>query len=287
MNLENKKQVAIIALAVGLGFVAAFLTSQYIQSTIRNETKLLAQQYDKKKSAILNEVELMKKELNRIGNKQAAIIKKQQQIQQMKQQVVTAAPSQDQQDTKKVIQMNSFAIRTPPDKRAFTIMIDSLSAIGGLINPGDFVDIIGQLEMPVQEGSEDTEEITTVLFQNIQILAVGTNFKPIENETPTYEAQQSARTLTVTLALTPQEASLLAFAQTNGQLKLSLRSPTDQDTEVLQVASWEELSDFVLENQGTDLFVPKKQATISPVTGSQVDEVKPFIQIFRGGRRDL
>ncbi len=286
MNLDNKKQVAIIALAVGLGFVAAFLTSQYIQSTIRNETKLLAQQYDKKKSAVLNEVELMKKELNRIGNKQAAIIKKQQQIQQMKQQVVVSSGTQ-QEENKSVIQMNSFAIRTPPDKRAFTVMIDSLSAIGGLINPGDFVDIIGQLEMPKEEGTKEKEKITTVLFQNIQILAVGTNFKPLENEMPTYEAQQAARTLTVTLALTPQEASLLAFAQANGKLQLSLRSPTDQDTEVLQVASWEELSDFVLENQGTDLFVPQKQATISPVSGTQSDEVKPFIQIFRGGRRDL
>lgn len=287
MNLENKKQVAIIALAVGLGFVAAFLTSQYIQSTIRSETQLLAQQYDKKKSAVLNEVELMKKELNRIGNKQAAIIKKQQQIQQMRQQVVTA-PSAQQDENKNVIQMNSFAIRTPPDKRAFTIMIDSLSAIGGLINPGDFVDIIGQLEMPLEEGAKEKNKITTVLFQNIQILAVGTNFKPLENEMPTYEAQQAARTLTVTMALTPQEASLLAFSQSNGKLQLSLRSPTDQDTEVLQVASWEELSDFVLENQGTDLFVPQKQATISAASGTRVDEeVKPFIQIFRGGRRDL
>jgi len=286
MNLENKKQVAIIALAIGLGFVAAFLTSQYIQNSIQDETKRLAKQYDKKKETVLSELELMKRELNRVGNKQAAIVKKQQQLQQMKQQAVVSSSS-EQQDTTGIIQMNSFAVRTPPDKRAFTILIDSLSAVGGLINPGDFVDIIGQLEMPGEDESIEKENITTVLFQNVQVLAVGTNFKPLENELPSYEAQQATRTLVITLALTPEEAGLIAFSQSNGKLQLSLRGPTDQDTEVLQVASWEELSDFVLEHQGTDLFVPQQQATIKPVTDTQVDDVKPFIQIFRGGRRDL
>ena len=86
----------------------------------------------------------------------------------------------------------------------------------------------------------------------------------------------------------PEEAGLLSFAQANGDLQLSLRSPIETEDKVLQkVASWDALADFVLEQQGTELLVPKKKATIKKSdtgTEEKEGEVKPFIQIFRGGR---
>ncbi|MBI5023697.1 MAG: hypothetical protein HZC18_01685 [Candidatus Omnitrophica bacterium] len=52
MNIENKKQIATILLAVGLGLVATFLTSQYVQNNIAQQTKILAKEYTQQTTAL-------------------------------------------------------------------------------------------------------------------------------------------------------------------------------------------------------------------------------------------
>lgn len=285
MNIENKKQFATILLAVGLGLVAAFLTSQYVQNNIQQQTKALAVEYQKKNAALIQEVELAKKEINKLAQQQASLAK---QMQERPKMVV------EKEKPPKVIETMAFSVVTPPGKRALTIQIDSLSAVGGLINPGDFVDIIAQLKAPEDEGKPKghEKEITTVLFQNIQVLAVGTNFSPqmAEGTALPYEAQQKARSLNVTLALTPEEAALLTFVQDHGGLRLSLRAPAEEGTEFLQVASWDTLSQYVLDKQGTTLDLPIKPKPKEEEKKPEVEEEekpeeeKPYIQIFRGGR---
>jgi len=294
MNIENKKQFATILLAVGLGLVAAFLTSQYVQGNIQQQTELLAKDFQKKNAVLINELESMKKEMKRVEAEQQALAKAQQQLRLQP----AAAPA----SSAPAVQMSAFSVRTPPGKRALTISIDSLAAVGGLVNPGDFVDIIAKLEIPEELG-EGTDQkkvkknpVTSVLFQNIQVLAVGTNFKPLANS-PAYELQQKAKQLTVTLAVTPEEAGLLSFSQSNGTLQLALRAPAEQEKNIVQVASWDTLAEFVLEQQGTDLIIPKPKATVqsvekfepepettAPIEEEVEEDSGPGIQIFRGGR---
>lgn len=291
MNIENKKQFATILLAVGLGLIAVLLTSQYVQNKVVQQTEFLAKDFQKKNAVLINELELMKKEVGRVQQEQAALAKAQQQLRLVAQQ-------QDMTPTspKPAVQMAAFSVRTPPGKRALTISIESLAAVGGLVNPGDFVDILAHLKVPMNLDDERAKPdvVTTVLFQNIQVLAVGTNFKPLANE-PAYDLQQKTKTLNVTLAVTPEEAGLLTFAEANGNLQLALRAPAEESTQRVQVASWESLSEFVKEKQGTELIVPESKATVrsvekfSPQKGISVemDEdvvEEPKIQIFRGGR---
>lgn len=286
MNIENKKQFATILLAVGLGLVAAFLTSQYVEKNIERQTASLAQQYQKKNSVLIEELERVKTEVDTLAKRQIDLAKKQKMMKTVSSTVSGVGGKVA------IIEMGSFAVKTPAGKRALTIMIDSLSAVGGLIKPGDFVDIIGLLNMPsgqhivnkkTKQKEEEKKDVITILFQNIQILAVGTIFEPI-GAPSAYEQQQQSNALKVTLAVTPEEASLLTFAQTNGKLQLSLRAPTENDIWNVEVASWNNLSDFVLEHQGTELVIPQMKPTISAIGGAGAgDEVRPFVQIFRGG----
>ena len=172
----------------------------------------------------------------------------------------------------------SLAVKTPPGKRAITVQIDSLSAVGGLINPGDYVDVLAHLNIPSPTGEMKPipETITAMIFQNIQVLAIGTNLM-IAGQ---YEIQQKSPALLITFALDPDETGLITFAQQNGKLQLVLRSPAEIETRMLQAATWQTLSDYVLEKQGTDINAPKSKAFLEP----SAEEIKPFIQIFRGGR---
>ena len=222
MNIENKKQLATLLLAAGLGLVTAFLLSQYVQNNIKAERRQLEQKYQRaakqQNDRMLQEMGAMQRDFN---NKLAQLAKEQQAQEQklqtaQAQAAAAAAAAQKKassQPEKKPI-AQPFSVMTPPGKRAITISINSLNAVGGLIKSGDRVDIISKLEIPDQgdDPSAKKAEVTTTLFQDVQVLAVGTQFiTPVT--AMTYEQQQRSNILKVTLALDPQEAALLSFSE--------------------------------------------------------------------------
>ena len=265
MNLENKKQISIVLLAVGLGLVAAILTGNHVQNSIQTETAKLSSEYEEKKiKPLMRDIEVLRDEVKKLASRQITAA-------QSAQEARTEAPSAPK---------SSLALKTPAGKRAFTVVIDSLSAVGGLINPNDYVDIIAHMDMP-DPITNKKEKITSVVFQNIKVLAVGTNLQAPGG----YEQQQASRSLNITMALTPEESSLMSFIGHNGQLQMILRAPQETETQMLQTASWSTLADYVFEKQGTELVIPRSRAMIEPVSSGRQEEVKPFIQIFQGGRQ--
>ncbi|MBF0385226.1 MAG: Flp pilus assembly protein CpaB [Candidatus Omnitrophica bacterium] len=298
MNLENKKQMATLALAIGLGFVAVFLTGEFVKSKINSETQRLANEYKKQQATLAQEMEkrilFVKQEMEK---------QKQELEQKLKEQQKSVRISKDKtgegggEGDRGIVSMAAFSVKTPPGKRALTVMIDSLSAVGGLINPGDFVDIIAHLKIPTDpkslvEGSEAAAKkkllpTTTVLFQNMQILAVDANFKVLDETPPNYAALQKARSINVTIAVSPEEATLLTFAQDNGKLQLMLRSPAEQNTVKMGPASWDALADYLMQRQGTEIDVPRDAPPIQTIEliEDEGEEVKPFIEIFKSGKQ--
>lgn len=279
MNIENKKQIATILLAVGLGLVATFLTSQYVQNNIAQQTKIFAKEYTQQTAALQKELELNKRELSALGQKHEMLVA---QVQSQPKVVVQAGGEKAQQ----LAPQDAFSVLMPPDKRAMTLRVDTLLAVGGLISPGDFVDVIAVLRVPEDpDAPAKTKDVTTVLFQNLQVLAVGALFQPVGG-TELYEIRQNAPALNITLAVSPEEAGLLTFAQANGKLQLSLRSSTEKDRQMLQVASWDALSGYVLDKQGTELPVPyvADEPHTAPKSEEKKGKPKSDIKIFRAGR---
>ncbi len=132
----------------------------------------------------------------------------------------------------------SFVV--PQGMRAFSIQVSEESSAGGLILPGDLVDVIAILK-------EDTVGIdkAVTLVQNVEVLAVAqTAQEPIPAARPTgtptpsavtgtlgerpEDVQANPKARTVTLAVTPEQAQLLALVQSKGELALALRSFGDK-----------------------------------------------------------
>ena len=110
----------------------------------------------------------------------------------------------------------TLAGKTPPGKRAVTIGLDAASAVGGMIKPGDHVDILAIFITPA---------VTISLLQDVLILAVGQQMVP-RPQGRARRAEQAAsptRRETITLALTPQEVRVLTVAMEQGKIRLTLR----------------------------------------------------------------
>ncbi|MFH1771288.1 MAG: Flp pilus assembly protein CpaB [Candidatus Omnitrophota bacterium] len=108
----------------------------------------------------------------------------------------------------------------PPGYRAITIPVDKISAIEGLLRPGDKVDIIGTFSLPT--GSGQNAPVVVNVFQNVKILATNKNISPY---------QQSTSIDTITLSLKPENVKVLTYMLEWSKLRLVLRSPLDTGEE--------------------------------------------------------
>jgi pilus assembly protein CpaB len=167
---------------------------------------------------------------------------------------------------------------TPMGKRAITITVDNVSSLAGMIKAGNYVDVIAMIQVPIKtpEGKVESQVAVIPLFQNVLVLAVGQDtgggYVMTESRYGKTETKESANPL-ITLALTPQEASLIAFVQEQGKIRLTMRSPADANVEPVQPASWETLFRYIMPQQ------PQQ-----PAEGKEAPIVEqgPTVEIYRG-----
>ncbi len=116
----------------------------------------------------------------------------------------------------------------PQGKRAVTIAVDEVSAVGWNVRPGDHVDIIGTIEVPMpvrgSSGERETRVITVVALQDVEVLAVGTDTEIVKDQ----GKEKEIKTKTVTLAVTLDEAKPLVLADEEGKIRMALRSPLER-----------------------------------------------------------
>lgn len=150
---------------------------------------------------------------------------------------------------------------TPEGKRAVTIGADALTGVGGFVRPGDMIDVLWTFKVPQAAGSE-TDLVTMTLFQNVSVLAVADQMigRPATEQEPN-------QSYTVTLALSPQETSLLLYAREQGQIQLSLRPKTEKE---LQVAVSPSSMATIMESafgQAAVVEEPSSQRTVEVIRG--------------------
>jgi pilus assembly protein CpaB len=146
----------------------------------------------------------------------------------------------------------SLSYIIPEGKRAFAINASAIQDVGGLLLPGDYVDVVVlyDIEFTGLDGNPATEDsfLAHTLLQNVEVLSVALTVADIVPEEEPSETGQRVRNsearpepaaATITLSLTPEDAQLMYLAEANGRIRLSMRSfgdaeerPIDYTTEL-------------------------------------------------------
>jgi pilus assembly protein CpaB len=146
---------------------------------------------------------------------------------------------------------DSLAVRLPQGKRAFTIQIEPLMAVGGDIKTGDYIDIIGSFPYTQNiDGKAVTENVSVTLFQKILVMGI----------------RGTESSLIFTLALTPQESAILSYAmnQPAGKLRFILRQPLDTAIESVPPIEANALWQYILSTLGQQLIQAQEQQEGTP-----------------------
>lgn len=104
----------------------------------------------------------------------------------------------------------------PKGMRAFTVEVTEHSGVSGFILPGHHVDVVRY-----ETRENNRQHPAETILQDVLVLASGQTF--------TRSDEKALQAHTVTLAVTPEQVSILVAAKTKGNLNLSLRGVNDHD----------------------------------------------------------
>lgn len=229
MKLNPKRSLMIIAVvSVLVGSVAVWLSADYIQGRVAGMRTQLESEYEmlpvvaagvdlasgsKMTRENLKVVHLPKRFLPKqaIHPKQVARIEGANLIVDVR----AGQPVLTNYVTHGVVRTGTFASQIGEGMRAVTFPVDMVSSVGGLLNPGDRIDLLATMRMRNQEGL-----VTLPLLDNLEILAVGEVF----------QGANDRRYQHITLELSPKDSARLLQARQEGSLTAVLRSPEDGAT---------------------------------------------------------
>ena len=114
-----------------------------------------------------------------------------------------------------------------PGKRAMTIETDAESSLSGLLQPGNWVDVL--VTIRPDDKALGAKWVTETILQDVKVLAVGDSLSPRAEDPADKKKKTRGRNRpAVTLEVTPAEAQSLALAVSKGDLHLVLRSDVDK-----------------------------------------------------------
>jgi len=276
--MKIEKRVFVFAIAIGCGILAILLTKVYIKQSISKKEAefkgylgdtaiVLVAQRDIPKGATIkdNMVELKKvpsnfAQPNALASQESSLNKIASVDIAKGEQILSNKLSTKSMDN--VSPGGSLAMRTPVGKRAITISLDALSAAGGMVTRGDYVDIIGDFPISQQfQGKLVTQQVTVTLFQNVLVLDVG----------------PAGGMSTITLALTPQEAAFLSYGQQQGKIRLLLRPPLETETQVLPPVSVDSFWTEIMRRAGISVPSTSPEKQLGPPSS---------VEVYRGSKKE-
>ncbi len=108
-----------------------------------------------------------------------------------------------------------------PKMRAISVSVSGAASVSNMVRPTDHVDVLGTFTLPSKTIEGATELVTLTILQDVLVLATG-------QETANTSTAEPGRYGLVTLEVSPHEAEVLTFAeQMRGRITLSLRNPED------------------------------------------------------------
>ena len=141
----------------------------------------------------------------------------------------------------------------PKGMRLKTIAVDAEKSAAGLLGPGDRVDVQLYVRKDQRTGVEMAQ--TKIILQNIRVFAVD---QTVQRSPDGGEERTIAKT--VSLMLTPEQASKLSLAEQVGEISLTPRNPDDDE-----IATWAEIKiEDLLSSSGDSNSRKKEQGDDTP-----------------------
>ncbi|HEY4232544.1 MAG TPA: Flp pilus assembly protein CpaB [Lacipirellulaceae bacterium] len=167
----------------------------------------------------------------------------------------------------------------PRGFRLKTISVDATKSAAGLLSPGDRVDIQVFVKLNPRNGADASK--SKIILQNIRVFAVD---QTVQRSRDGGEEHTIAKT--ISLLLTPEQATKMNLAEHMGEISLIPRNPDDEEAaNTAEFSSDDLLSDGGKssreQEQGREKATEKKPSPVSSLLAAIQEHVPPPKPPFR------
>ncbi|MDX1802978.1 MAG: Flp pilus assembly protein CpaB [Alcanivorax sp.] len=160
---------------------------------------------------------------------------------------------------------NRLAQNVPAGFRAIAINIDNVSSIGGLLQPGDLVDVLASFR-----NGEDKKPTAMILLSSIEVLAVKGRIEDAPENTAD-DQQTRGRNATAVLAVPREDLVRLLVADANGQVRLAMAGAAQQHGQGEGPTPVAAGKDNSMTTKLEDLFPHRAVRSSAPSRGDKVE----------------
>ncbi|MDZ7615744.1 MAG: Flp pilus assembly protein CpaB [Patescibacteria group bacterium] len=159
----------------------------------------------------------------------------------------------------------------PKGMRVVSVKVDRVSGGGGLILPGNRVDVVVFLTQATTRGIPETT--TRTVLQDIRVFAVNDEF---DLDSQDADKRSITNAQTVSLLVTPTQAQKVMLAGEMGKIQLVLRSPEDDEQVDLASATARDIM------QASDSGDRDRETLMEPEpeSAAQDDKMKGFLEFL-------
>lgn len=157
-----------------------------------------------------------------------------------------------------------------PGTRAVSVAVDAVSATGGLIWPGDHVDLILTQSFESEQGRSARKAVGETVLSDLRVIAIDQMLgEPAPNTTQGPPESRVPRT--VTLEVSKAQGETVAVAASIGKLSLALRSlAAGEDPPHAAPSTWAEDVSPALRQKGQ----PRERAALTVYRGTKAEVVE-------------
>jgi len=136
-----------------------------------------------------------------------------------------------------------FSAQVAAGERAVTVPVDEISSVGGLLQPGDRIDLLYSYDRPVDNANPPgPRSAVRLLLADLSVLATGKATRTTQVRTDDGRLHDvDTDYSTVTLRVTPRQAQVVTLAQRAGDVVAVLRNRDDGGSLTLAAMNWPEL----------------------------------------------
>jgi pilus assembly protein CpaB len=163
----------------------------------------------------------------------------------------------------------------PEGMRAVSVRVNEVIGVAGYVLPGTHVDVIATAS-PTQQTTDTTSK---VVLANVLVLTAGTRMEQDQKD------GKPIQVTVVTMAVTPEQAELLALASTEGKIQLALRNPLDQTAPATPGIKPAVMLGLTKGGAAARQATSAKPKPGQAVTVAQAPVAIPTVEIIRGDKR--
>lgn len=155
-----------------------------------------------------------------------------------------------------------------PGTRAVTVQLQQNAGLGGLVLPGDHVDVVLTAVIPGNGPSDPEHRASETVLEDIRVLAIDQKMSDMSNET--------VMARSATLEVTPKQAEILALVSDMGKLSLTLRAIASGDDKPMTTNARGEPAkpSVTWDNEATDIGLRPHEAPAQVSDDTKVDLVR-------------